>query len=177
MTSYWSRRQFLAAALGGNAIAVFAQGIRPRPGKKFHPPGQERQSAPVNVSPEPQLWLPTNRGQGANVKFANSPDWVRNTPGWYIPSTVSAGACMLDFPEITFLLSLIENFGELPMLLKQARSLSTDTIYIVEWFEGKPGVPPSNYWTNKGDYIPRLDMGGEPALKEGISALHAQGGE
>jgi hypothetical protein len=170
MTKYLSRRQFLAAALAGNALAVYGQGRRPPRG------APKRQSAPVNVSPEPQLWLPTNRGQGANIKFANSPDWVRNTPGWYIPSTVSAGACMLDFPLITFLSSLIKHFRDLPSLLEQARLLGTSTIYLVDWFDGKPGAPPFNYWTNKGDYIPRLDMGGAAALKDGISALHAQGG-
>jgi hypothetical protein len=83
---------------------------------------------------------------------------------------------MLDFPEITFLSSLIKNFQDLPLLLEQARSLGTDTIYIVEWYEGRRGAAPFNYWTNKGDYAPRLDMGGEPALRRGISALHAQGG-
>lgn len=170
MAKYFSRRQFLAAALAGNALAAYGQRRRPLRG------AQKRQSAPVKVSPEPQLWLPTSSGEGAKVKFANSPDWVRNTPGWYIPSTVSAGACLLDFPLITFLSSLINHFRDLPSLLDQSRSLGTNTIYLVDWFEGKPGARPFNYWTNKGDYLPRLDMGGEAALKDGISALHAQGG-
>jgi hypothetical protein len=133
MTKYLSRCQFLAAVLAGNALAAYGQGRLPLRG------AQKRQSAPIKVSPEPQLWLPTNRGQEAKVKFANSPDWVRNTPGWYIPSTVSAGACMLDFPLITFLSSLIKHFRDLPSLLDQARSLGTSTIYLVDWFEGKPG--------------------------------------
>jgi hypothetical protein len=83
---------------------------------------------------------------------------------------------MLDFPLITFLSSLIKHFRDLPSLLDQARSLGTSTIYLVDWFEGKPGARPFNYWMNKGDYIPRLDMGGDAALKDAISALHAQGG-
>ncbi len=170
MTRHFSRRRFLAAILAGNALAAYGQGGRPRRGARM------RQAAPVQVPAEPQLWLPANSGQGANVKFASSPDWVRNTPGWYIPSTVSAGACMLDFPLITFLPSLIKNFRELPSLLEQARSLGTSTIYLVDWFEGKPGARPFNYWTYKGDYMPRLDLGGDAALKDGISALHAQGG-
>jgi hypothetical protein len=171
MSKYLSRREFLAAAvLAGNALAAYGQG---RPRLRGAP---KRQSDQAGISPEPQLWLPTNKGQGANVKFANSPDWVRNTPGWYIPSTVSAGACMLDFPLITFLSSLINHFRDLPLLLDQARSLGTSTIYLVDWFEGKPGARPFNYWTYKGDYAPRLDMGGDAALKDGISALHAKGG-
>lgn len=167
MTKYLSRRQFLAAVLAGTAYVQSGPPLRG---------AQPRQSAPVKASPEPQLWLPTNSGQGANVKFADSPDWVRNAPGWYIPSTVSAGACMLDFPLITFLSSLIHHFRDLPLLLEQARSLGTSNLYLVDWFEGKPGAPRVNYWMNKGDYIPRLDMGGDAALKDGISALHAQGG-
>jgi hypothetical protein len=176
MTTYWTRRQFVAAALAGNAFAALGQGIRPRPGRKATPATQETPSGKAEVSSEPKLYLPAKSGESAGVKFANSPDWVRNTPAWYVPSTVTAGACLLDFPEITFLSSLIKNFRDFPLLLQQARSLGTETIYIVEWYEGRPGAPPFNYWTNKGDYIPRLDMGGESALKEGISALHAQGG-
>jgi hypothetical protein len=28
----------------------------------------------------------------------------------------------------------------------------------------------------KGDYVPRIDLGGEAAFRDGIAALHAQGG-
>lgn len=169
MTNRFSRRHFLAAAGVSGALAACSE---PRTLQG----AQKRQAAADRVSPEPQLWLPTNRGQGAKVKFANSPAWVRNTPGWYIPSTVSAGVCMLDFPLITFLSSSIKHFRELPSLLDQAKALGVSTVYLVDWFEGKPGAPPFNYWMNKGDYIPRLDMGGEAGIKEGISALHARGG-
>ena len=176
MTSSLSRRRFLAGVLAGNAVAAYGQVGGPHRANNGPPGGQRRQPPPVQVSQEPHIWLPTMRGQGANVPFANSPDWVRNTPGWYIPSTVSAGVCMLDFPLITFLSNLIHDFRELPSLLEQARSLGTSTVYLVDWFEGKPGAPPFNYWMNKGDYIPRSDMGGAAAFKEGISALHARGG-
>jgi hypothetical protein len=176
MTNSLSRRQFLAGVLAGNAVAAYGQVGGPHRANNGPPGGQRRQPPPVQVSQEPHIWLPTTRGEGANVPFANSPDWVRNTPGWYIPSTVSAGVCMLDFPLITFLSNLIHDFRELPSLLDQARSLGTSTVYLVDWFEGKPGAPPFNYWMNKGDYIPRSDMGGPAALKEGITALHARGG-
>jgi hypothetical protein len=169
MGSSLSRREFLSGVLAGNAAAVYGQVTETRRGQRRQPPA-------VQVSEEPHIWLPTTRGEGAHVAFANSPDWVRNTPGWYIPSTVSAGVCMLDFPLITFLSNLIHDFHELPKLLEQARTLGTSTIYLVDWFEGKPGAPPFNYWMNKGDYLPRSDMGGPTALQEGISALHARGG-
>jgi Domain of unknown function (DUF6259) len=165
-----SRRSFLAGVVAGSALTAYGQVARPpRRGKR--PP-----SAPDQDSQEPRIWLPPLRGEGANVPFANSPDWQRNAPGWYVPSTVSAGVCMLDFPLITFLSSLIRDFRQLPSLLDQARSLGTNIVYLVDWFEGKAGAPPYNYWMNKGDYIPRADMGGAAALKEGISALHSRGG-
>ncbi|HUE17868.1 MAG TPA: hypothetical protein VMR25_27170, partial [Planctomycetaceae bacterium] len=100
MGSSLSRREFLSGVLAGNAAAVYGQVTETRRGQRRQPPA-------VQVSEEPHIWLPTTRGEGAHVAFANSPDWVRNTPGWYIPSTVSAGVCMLDFPLITFLSNLI----------------------------------------------------------------------
>jgi hypothetical protein len=77
---------------------------------------------------------------------------------------------MLQFqPQARYALpSLIKTFRELPDLLTQANSLGTGTIYLVDWFEGD--------WTFKGDYIPRSDLGGAAALREGIAALHRAGG-
>jgi hypothetical protein len=170
-----SRRTFLSGLVASNAAAAYAQVAGPRGANRSAGPPR-RPSPPTPNVQDPKLWLPTSRGVGAGATFVESPDWLRNAPGWYIPSTVSAGACMLQFPEITFLCNLIHDFRDLPKLHDQAQSLGTSTIYLVDWFEGKPGAPPFNYWMNKGDYIPRTDMGGPAALKEGISALHAQGG-
>jgi hypothetical protein len=175
MANRLSRRKFLAGLLASPAAAAYAQ-VEPRRAESGPAAGKRHPPAPGQVPQEPKLWLPSRHGEASSATFINSPDWARRTPGWYIPSTVSAGACMLQFPEITFLSNLIHDFRELPSLLKQARSLGTSTIYLVDWFEGKPGAPPFNYWMNKGDYLPRADMGGAGALKEGISALHAQGG-
>ena len=174
MTNSLSRRQFLAGILAGNALVLPGQIGRGLPRTQGR--GARGSAAPGRVSPDPRLWLPANRGEGADIKFIDSPGWARNTPGWYVPSTVSAGACMLQFPQITFLSNLIKNFRELPSLLDQAKSLGTSTIYVVDWFEGPPGAAAANYWTNKGDYVPRTDMGGEAALKAGIADLHAHGG-
>ena len=39
------------------------------------------------------------------------------------------------------------------------------------------GVPPLHPpYFNKGDYIPRADLGGEDALKDGISQIHSRYG-
>ena len=171
-----SRRTFLSGLVASNVAAAYGQIAGP-PRANNRPPGApKRQPAPIQVPQDPKLWLPGSLGAGSSVTFQNSPDWLRNTPGWYIPSTVSAGACMLQFPLITFLSNLIHDFRELPSLLEQAKSLGTSTIYLVDWFEGNARAAPINYWMYKGDYIPRADMGGPAALKAGISAVHAQGG-
>ena len=176
--NYLSRRQFLAAmAASGNALAAFGQGRLPFRRKLAHAGPHQQHPGPEPVSPkEPFIYLPSTSGGAGGHGFANSPRWMRNNPGWYIPSTVSAGACMLMFPEIRFLPNLIKSFRELPELLDQARSLGTSAIYLVDWFEGQPGAKRINYWTNKGDYIPRSDLGGEAAFKEGIAAVHERGG-
>jgi hypothetical protein len=176
MTRAFSRRQFLAAALASPAAAAYTRSGSGQRRTSNPPGGQRRVAAAPPASPDPRLWLPATHGEGAGVAFTNAPDWLRDTPGWYVPSTVSAGACMLQFPEVTFLSTLIRSFRELPSLLDQAKSLGTRTIYIVDWFEGQPGARPINYWTNKGDYIPRADLGGDAALQAGIAAVHAAGG-
>ncbi len=159
MTSHVTRRQFLAGAIAGAAHAAYS---------KAGPPEHERGHQPAVEDPEkPKLFLPTTNGHSAGVKFANSPDWVRNAPGWFLPSTVSAGCCFLSIPT-ALLPGSIRSFRELPKLLERASSLGTECVYIVDWYEGG--------WASKGDYVPRADLGGEAALKDGISALHARGG-
>jgi Domain of unknown function (DUF6259) len=173
MSRQLSRRTFVAGMLAANAAVTSAQGPAPR--RAENGPGKRKAPVAAPTLQEPKLWLPSRHDETA-VKFPDSPDWLRNSPGWYIPSTVSAGACMLQFPEISFLSNLIHHFRELPTLLDQAKSLGTTMLYLVEWYEGMGRSPASNYWINKGDYLPRADMGGENALKQGISAVHAQGG-
>jgi hypothetical protein len=174
-----SRRSFVAGLLAANATVAsvtVASAQGPAPRRPENGPGKRKPLAGAPpTSPEPKLWLPSRHDETA-VKFPESPEWQRNAPGWYVPSTVSAGACLLQFPEITFLSNLIHNFRELPTLLEQAKSLGTTTLFLVEWYEGLGRAPAYNYWINKGDYIPRADLGGESALKQGIAAVHAQGG-
>jgi hypothetical protein len=111
------------------------------------------------------IYLPGSMGASAGKTFANAPAWARDTPGWYIPNPLSAGSCMLQFQPKAL---PIKDFSQLPILLNQAKSLGTEAIYLVDWYDGG--------WTNKGDYIPRTDWGGESALKDGISKVHDQGG-
>ncbi|HEV8072183.1 MAG TPA: DUF6259 domain-containing protein [Planctomycetaceae bacterium] len=148
-----SRREFLATVGAGSALGAFGE-----------------QALAEDKPGEPRLSLPTTSGGATGVKFAPTPSWARETPGWYIPNALSAGSCMLQFPVIPRyqLSSLVKSFRELPQLVTQAKSLGTEAIYLVDWYE--PG------WENKGDYIPRSDLGGEAALKDGIAAVHAHGG-
>jgi hypothetical protein len=69
----------------------------------------------------------------------------------------------------------INTFLDLPQLLEEARKFGTNVVYLWDYWEGTKagGFPP--YW-NKGDYVPRADLGGEQALIEGIRRLHDQGG-
>src|SRR5580704_1247629 len=126
-----SRREFLATASAGSVLGAFGEQVlaKDKPG-------------------ESKLSLPTTSGGATGVKFAPTPSWARETPGWYIPNALSAGSCMLQFPVIPRyqLSSLVKSFRELPQLVTQAKSLGTEAIYLVDWYE--PG------WENKGDYIP-----------------------
>jgi hypothetical protein len=69
----------------------------------------------------------------------------------------------------------ITSFRELYKLLEEATDLGTNVVYLWDYWEGadQGGYPP--YW-NKGDYIPRGDLGGAQALIDGIAEVHRQKG-
>jgi len=54
-------------------------------------------------------------------------------------------------------------FLELPRLLEDARAVGTDVVYLWDYWEASPFAPEPHYF-NKGDYIPRRDLGGASAL-------------
>ena len=159
MKTSLNRRRFLAAAAAGSVLGALGKGALAGDN-----PGESR------------LFLPTRSGGATGVKFAPTPSWARDTPGWFLPNTISAGSCMLAFEPVWIESSHLKSFRDLPRLLTQAKSLGTEAIYLVDWYEGLPGSPPYNWWSNKGDYIPRSDQGGAAALKDGIAAVHALGG-
>ncbi len=70
----------------------------------------------------------------------------------------------------------IKSFLELPSLLAEAQALGTNVLYLNDYWEGvdEGGMSP---YTNKGDYIPRLDLGGEEAFIQGIDGVHQFGGK
>ena len=61
------------------------------------------------------------------------------------------------------------SFVNLPNLLQEASQLGCNCIYLVDYWEGG--------YENKGDYVPRSDLGGPTAFRTGVAALHAQGGK
>ena len=110
--------------------------------------------------------------------FAASPEWFRRSAALYVPTARSAGAVMVMFESGASpkLHDRISSFRELPKLLDQAEALGTRSMHLVDYFEGRPGDAPSQYWTNKGDYIPRSDLGGAEALRDGLAAVRQRGG-
>ena len=69
----------------------------------------------------------------------------------------------------------IGHFSNLPQLLAEAHELGTDVVYVWDYWE-RAGDDAEHY-RNKGDYCPRRDMGGKPALRAGIQMVHRQGGK
>jgi hypothetical protein len=69
----------------------------------------------------------------------------------------------------------IGSFRDLPLLLKEANALGTNVLYLIDYWEGSDEGGDAPYF-NKGDYLPRADLGGESAFIEGIRAVQQQGG-
>lgn len=106
------------------------------------------------------------------------PTWFREAGGIYSFAGEGSGGIYMDFPNIADgrdLAGRIGNFQNLPQLFEEAQELGTKVVYLWNYWE-KASDGPTDYYANKGDYIPREDMGGVAAFKEGIAAIHGQGG-
>ncbi len=132
------------------------------------------------VEAQAELFVPARAVEdaAAGIAFTQSPDWFRRCPALYVPTAESAGAGMLTYagPTTTTLHERIDSFDRLPELLDQAEALGTNTIYLVDYYQGWPEQPRRFFWINKGDYAPRTDLGGAEAFRRGIEAIHARGG-
>jgi hypothetical protein len=69
----------------------------------------------------------------------------------------------------------MRSFLDLPNLLAEAQGLGTNILYLMDYWEGTDQGEDVAY-ANKGDYRPRLDLGGEGAFIAGIDAVHQLGG-
>jgi hypothetical protein len=69
----------------------------------------------------------------------------------------------------------IRSFVDLPILLKEAVALGTNILYLFDYWEGSDMGNELPY-ANKGEYLPRLDLGGPDAFRAGIDLVHQDGG-
>jgi len=130
------------------------------------------------------------------------PAWWQKTRSLYCPLPAGAGSALMSFgiefntsdksreeidrliesskkPDYTnpkgselnclAITDQIKSFTQLPEYLHQARRVNTNLIYLADYWEGG--------YFNKGDYIPRPDLGGPEAFREGIKAIHELGGK
>jgi len=99
-----------------------------------------------------------------------SPAWWKQTRAIYASFDLSgAGGPLMKFPSDDIHKKL-GTFGNLPVLLDEARKLGCNCVYLISWWH-------PDYAGNKGDYQIRTDLGGAKAFKEGVAKIHAQGGK
>lgn len=120
------------------------------------------------------------------------PTWFRECGGVYCADRTSTGGSIyLSYTDDKDLASVIDSFEELPKILNKAEKCGTNVIYLVDYYQradisdvpNRELTPPDknniyhySAW-NKGDYVPRSDLGGEEALINGIKAVQKQGGK
>jgi hypothetical protein len=89
---------------------------------------------------------------------------------FYCPAaTTGAGGSLLKFWTAGALTDRISHFAQIPNLLDDARKFGSNTVYLVDWWDGG--------YSNKGDYVINQELGGEEAFRSGIRELHAKGGK
>lgn len=104
----------------------------------------------------------------------DTPDWLRHSGAIYCESGSGGGAIYMT-AGLPLAKDHYDHFHNMPQLLDEARQLGTDVIYLFDYWEGLDGSEHIPYWI-KGDYIPRSDMGGPEAFREGIRRVHELGG-
>ncbi len=179
----WTRRQLLAAGAATLTTAACAGAGSTPGGDGATRPEPSPSPAPVDVPPDwgpGTLFTPQDVSGRAlpTAKHAPTPPWFRAAPAFYCPSPRSGGSVLLTFTGggRYSLPRRISHFRELPELLAEARSLGTDVLYLIDWYEGAEGESAESALWNKGDYVPRADLGGTKALKAGLAEVHALGG-
>lgn len=106
-------------------------------------------------------------------RFPAIPKWLRDQGAIYGFSGGGAGGIYLMYPTQS-MVERIGSFRELPQFLTEAKRLGTNVIYLWDYWEGGDGA--SWAYGNKGDYVPRADLGGPAAFAEGVRAVQQQGG-
>ncbi len=106
--------------------------------------------------------------------FPQVPAWLRDDGAMYSYSGSGSGGIYMQFPR-KLLKDSIGTFANLPKLLEDARSLGTSVLFLADYWDGGTLGERREYF-NKGDYIPRTDMGGPVEFTKGIDAVHQLGG-
>lgn len=126
--------------------------------------------------------------QHSDRTYVEIPTWLRDAGAIYATNNGGVGGNYLLLKETETLYQRMGSFENLPKMLNKAEAMGTNVLLMVDWYEkatisgednveiGKIASVLTPYW-NKGDYIPRSDMGGEEAFKAGIQALHDAGGK
>jgi Domain of unknown function (DUF6259) len=131
------------------------------------------------VGKEDRVWLTCERPDGSWPDGREGrPEPLFITPGGFAPAGAGVAALLRPDGQMeAYAVSQgrITSFRQLPTLLKEATELGTNVLYLWDYWEGSDAGGMPHYW-NKGDYVPRGDLGGKDALIEGIVAIHAQGG-
>lgn len=169
----WTRRGVLAGIGGTTAVGWACGEEEARPSG---PPLVTR--VRTDLMAGGTLFRPKEGDLGPAPAFGPTPAWFRQLPALYCPAPRTAGCALMPFAEGSenALSRRIRHFSQLPELLEDARRLGTDLVYLVDPWEGAPGDDPAEYCWRKGDYVPRADMGGAAALRDGIDAVHRAGG-
>jgi hypothetical protein len=136
----------------------------PRLAIGVHPEGDWRRAVHFYTSVHRAHWT-----------FPSTPAWFREAAAIYTPAGGGAGGIYLSLMPPTPLADRISSFRNLTDLLSEANALGTNVLYLIDYWEGASQGNDPPYW-NKGDYVPRSDLGGEQALQEGIALVHQSGG-
>ena len=114
------------------------------------------------------------------------PKWLLESGAVYSTRREGTGGSYQCLSGTTDLNTRISSFLELPKLLDEAKSMGTTVLELIDFYERADlsgakipegwEAPAASYYWNKGDYIPRSDLGGEEAFREGIRLVHEQGG-
>ena len=108
-------------------------------------------------------------------KFPDAPTWFREAGAIWSTVEEGSGGAYEIWPAKKDLRFQISSFNELPKLYQEAVDMGTNIFYLNDYWEGD-GKTIIQY-LNKGDYIPRSDLGGAEALINGIKEIHARGGK